>query len=126
MTEETKNIKSRKTESATRAKLKRKSLRRRGPLSTESIPGYNLRWANDQLDRLVELQESYGYEFVLDDKGHKISRTTRQGDEIFKVYLMKQPLDIHEELKAEKRAYNKTLEANKRAKNEAEASFTKV
>ena len=67
-------------------------------LAAPEIPGYRLRWANDQKNRLAELHE-LGYRFVdaggiaTHGPGSRINRLagTQDGGAPLKTYLMKTP-----------------------------------
>ena len=107
-----KTVKSRKAESNTRKANIRKfkeraTLRRLGPLHTDTEEGFRTRWVTDKLDRLKQMQEYYGYEFCTDENGNKITRNTRVGSEAVTIYKMKQPEEIHEAIQEDIRAARK-------------------
>lgn len=62
-------------------------------LKADQRKGFERRWANDDGNRLTELQEDLAYDFVLDDKGQKIARYVGKKDngEPMYAYLMETP-----------------------------------
>lgn len=59
-------------------------------LKADDRKGFVRRWANDDGNRLTELQDDLAYDFVLDDKGQKIARYVgkKSNGEPLHAYLM--------------------------------------